>query len=232
MSARIPLRSARLATGEPLVRLEGIAMAYGGPLGRPSIQVLRGVGLSVSPGQLVCVAGRSGSGKSTLLGIISGLLRPTDGVVKWQGQDVWEMTEADRRRWRHDHVGLVFQNGGLVESLTAIENVALAAVPRGVGRTARDRALLSLGMVGISDRSDAFPAQLSGGEQQRVGIARALFAEPSLLIIDEPTANLDRTTSDGVIDLLVGLQTDGAGLVVASHDQHLIDRANSVLKLD
>jgi lipoprotein-releasing system ATP-binding protein len=232
MTSRIPLRPAGRASKEALASLQDISLTYSGLDGGASVEVLRGVGLSVSSGQLVCVAGRSGSGKSTLLGILSGLLRPTSGLVKWMGQHVWDMTEADRRRWRHDHVGLVFQNGGLVESLTAIENVALAAVPRGVGRLARDRALLSLGMVGITGRSDAFPAQLSGGEQQRVGIARALFAEPSLLIIDEPTANLDRATSDGMIELLVALQADGAGLAVASHDQHLIAQATTVLELE
>lgn len=229
---RIPLRPAHQPAGTALVELAGVSMTYASRQRESSVDVLRSVALSVQAEEMVCVSGRSGSGKSTLLGIAAGLLRPTSGVVRWSGHDVAEMSESERRRWRRDHVGLVFQTGGLVDSLTALENVALAAIPRGMNSGVRDRALLSLGMVGIASRSGAFPAELSGGEQQRVGIARALFGEPSLLIIDEPTANLDRSTADDIIDLLGSLRSDGAGLLVATHDRQLVGRGSRVLELD
>ena len=231
MTARIRLRPAHQQAAS-LADLEDVSMTFASARHDAPVEVLSGISLSVRPGELACVAGRSGSGKSTLLAIAASLLRPTTGVVRWLGSDVTSMSEDARRAWRRDNVGLVFQSGGLIDSLTAIENVALAAIPRSVNGGVRDRALLALGIVGIADRGEAFPGQLSGGEQQRVGIARALFSQPSLLIVDEPTANLDRKTADDIIGLLVNLSNDGAGILVATHDGHLIDRATRVLELE
>jgi ABC-type lipoprotein export system ATPase subunit len=225
-------RSGRASAAPALVELEQIEFRYPGRDGGAAIVVLDGISLAVRPRALVCVAGRSGSGKSTLLMVAAGLLLPSAGRVRWQGERVEGASEAVRARRRRSLIGFVFQNAGLIASLTAAENVALPGPPEGRSGDGRTRSVAVLERVGLTGRDRHFPSQLSGGEQQRVAVARALYAEPPLLIVDEPTANLDRATADTIIDLLADLALPERGLLVATHDQRLIERADVVLYLE
>ncbi|HWP62492.1 MAG TPA: ABC transporter ATP-binding protein [Candidatus Binatia bacterium] len=214
-----------------LLSLVAVTKVYPSRDGQTPIRVLEGVDLELRAGELVCVAGRSGAGKTTLLNIAAGLVMPTSGVVLWGDVELDALGDAERSRLRRERLGLVFQDAGLIDRLTAAENVALPGLPAGLGRDARRRARELLEIVGVSNRANHFPSQLSGGERQRVGIARALFRDPPALLVDEPTANVDRATADAIIDLLVSLRAAGKGLLVASHDPHLIARADRVLAL-
>ncbi len=216
----------------PLLALSGVSKLYPSRDGSGSIRVFEGIDLEVRAGELVCVAGRSGSGKTTLLHIAAALVAPTSGVVRWRGVDPAGLRDAERSALRRETLGIVFQDAGLIGTLTAAENVALPGLPAGLGSDARRRARELLELVGVEGRAHHFPSQLSGGEQQRVGIARALFADPPVLIVDEPTANLDRRTADTIIDLLASIRAAGRGLLVASHDAHLVARADRVVALD
>lgn len=220
-----------MSTG-PLLHMDGIAMSYPGRDGDARLMVLDALALEVAPSELVCIAGRSGSGKTTLLNIAAGLLRPTAGEVRWGERALGELTDVEVAHLRRDHIGFVFQSGGLIPILTAAENVALPSLPEGMDIDGRRRALMLLDLVGMANRADHFPSQLSSGEQQRVAVARGLYSNPPMLLVDEPTANLDRGTADGVIALLASLRGDGRGLLVATHDQRLIDRADRVQTLE
>lgn len=216
----------------PLVELDAVALDYRLPDGDGVLPVLSGVSVSARPGELVCVAGRSGSGKSSLLYIAGGFLSPDSGTVRWEGRHIVALSIGQVALARRGFLGFVFQNAELITSLTALENVALVRGPRGVQATDRQGATALLGKVGIADRRGHFPSQLSGGEQQRVAVARALVGDPPLLIIDEPTAHLDRRTADDIIGLMVDLRTEGRAVLVASHDQRVIERADHLLTLD
>jgi len=215
-----------------LLRLDDVSVTYPGRDGGGTVEVLKSLSLSARRGRFTCLAGRSGSGKTTALRVAAGLLRPTQGTVTWEGEQVGSLTEDARVRRRGELIGFVFQSGGLVAALTAAENVALAGLATGIGRAGQDRARSVLELVGFpSTRARHLPSQLSGGEQQRVGLARALFRDPPVLLVDEPTANLDRRSADEIIELLVGLTESDRALLVASHDRALIDRADTVIEL-
>jgi len=218
-----------IASIVPEVTLSGVGMRFKGPAG--AIAVLDAMDLSLGRAEMVCVAGRSGSGKTTLLLIAEGLLAPSTGRVMWGETDAFAIDEARRTALRRDTFGIVFQSGGLIGSLTAAENVALPGLRRGGMETAHERARTLLTSVEIHDREDHLPAHLSGGEQQRVGIARALFRSPPVVVVDEPTANLDRRTADGVIALLRGLTSTGTSVLIASHDEAMIGIADRVVRL-
>jgi putative ABC transport system ATP-binding protein len=204
--------------------------------GRP-LTVLEDVNLAVEPRSFVAVVGPSGSGKTTLLGLLAGLDLPTAGSVTLDGQDLNELSEDGRARLRAEKVGFVFQTFQLIPTLTALENVLVPLELRGVrasanGRRTERRALELLERVGLGDRSHHYPAQLSGGEQQRVGLARAFANDPVLLMADEPTGNLDAETGGTVIDLLVDLNREsGTTLVLVTHDAELARRAGRVVRL-
>jgi ABC-type lipoprotein export system ATPase subunit len=217
-------------SGQRLLALDAIAMTFTGPAG--PLDVLDGVTLEVRRGSIVAVAGRSGSGKTTLLRIAGGLLAPTRGVVMWGDQPIGALGDADLAKERRRHVGYVAQSGGLVASLTAIENVALPAIPAWPGASGWVRALHLLDVVGCAARADHLPGELSGGEQQRVVLARAMFLDPPLLLVDEPTANLDRTTAHGVARLLTVVSERGTGILVASHDRNVVDLATTCIELE
>lgn len=218
-------------TDERLLELSGIALDYHTPSGA-SLRILNGVSLAVHSGELVCAAGRSGSGKTSLLMVAAALLRPKAGSVRWPSGPINGEGAASLARRRGASLGVVFQSGGLIESLTAAENVALPGMPHKDRRGGRQRADQLLARVGLADRSDHYPWQLSGGEQQRVALARALFRDPPVLIVDEPTANLDRATADAIVELLVSLRDEGRGLLVAAHDQRLLQRADRIVELE
>jgi putative ABC transport system ATP-binding protein len=201
--------------------------------GRP-LTVLRQINLAIEPQEFVAIAGPSGSGKTTLLGLLAGLDRPTKGVVRLDGEDLGPLSEDARARLRTEKVGFVFQTFQLMPTLTALENVLVPIELRGRknGRAALERARTLLGRVGLGDRLDHYPAQLSGGEQQRVGIARAFAGEPKVLFADEPTGSLDAATGRTVIDLLVELNRDaGTTLMLVTHDPALAARARRVIRL-
>lgn len=215
-----------------LIELDAVTMTWPARRGGNPVHVLDPIDLDLAPGEFVCVAGRSGSGKTTLLAIAAALVTPTSGTVRWVGQEPHGLDDRRRARLRHELLGVVFQSGGLIPTLTAAENVALPGARPGAAVDGRVRASELLDLVGLAGRHDHYPVQLSGGEQQRTGIARALFAEPAALLVDEPTANLDRRTADEIIELLLQLRSDGRGLLVASHDPHLIASADRVVSLE
>lgn len=217
--------------GPPLLELEAISVIYPGRDHSVPIELLNGVSVSVSCGEMTVVAGRSGSGKTTLLNVAAGLIRPSSGTVRWSGDWIGELSRDELAKRRGRFIGMVFQSAALIESLTAAENVALAGVPSGVSRD-RDHSIALLEQFGLRARARHFPAQLSGGEQQRVAIARALYADAPLLIVDEPTANLDRRTADELIDGLHDLRREKRGLLVASHDPHVINMADRLIELE
>jgi putative ABC transport system ATP-binding protein len=199
--------------------------------GGGKVNILRGVDLTVAPGETVSIAGPSGAGKTTLLMALSGLERPTAGAVRVAGVDLGALGEDDLARFRREHVGIVFQSFHLVPTMTALENAALPLEFAGAA-DARERAAEALAAVGLADRMRHYPGQLSGGEQQRVALARAFVAQPSLLLADEPTGNLDRDTGARVMDLLFDLQTrHGTTLLLVTHDEALADRCSRRLRM-
>lgn len=216
----------------PILELVSVALRYRSPSGAHRVTVFEDLNLSLARGEFVVVAGRSGSGKTSLLLVAAGLLPPSAGEVRWAGQSVVGVSEAERARLRSRLFGFVFQGGGLIASLTAAENVALPRVPTATPKAKAARVHDALDAVELSDRARHFPSQLSGGEQQRVGLARALISDPASLIVDEPTASLDRGSADHIIDLLCDLNEQGRGLLVATHDVRLIERAGRVVRLD
>jgi putative ABC transport system ATP-binding protein len=205
--------------------------------GRAPLTVLGGVDLDVADGEVVAVLGPSGSGKTTLLGLLAGLDRPSEGAVTLDGVTLATLSEDQRAALRAERVGFVFQSFQLLPTLTALENVLvplelLPAERRPDPLEAERRARDLLERVGLGDRALHHPPQLSGGEQQRVGIARAFANEPRILFADEPTGNLDRGTGAEVVELLLALNREqGTTLVVVTHDEELARRATRIVHL-
>jgi len=201
--------------------------------GRP-LTVLHDINLTIEARGLVAVIGPSGSGKTTLLGLLAGLDRPTRGTVRLDGADLGALDEDARAALRAERVGFVFQTFQLLPTLTALENVLVPLELRPGGRRGGDleRAAEYLARVGLADRAHHYPAQLSGGEQQRVGLARAFANRPRILFADEPTGSLDAETGAGVIDLLVELNAEAeTTMVLVTHDPALAARAHRVVRL-
>ncbi len=213
----------------PAIRLEAVHVTL--PSRAGPVAILRGLDLEVAAGESIAVVGRSGSGKSTLLMIIAGLERATEGRVTVLGADFSGLDEDDLARLRAANIGIVFQSFHLVPTMTALENVALPLefLDRD---NAFETARAALAEVGLSHRETHFPGQLSGGEQQRVAMARALAPSPSLILADEPTGNLDLTTGAGVMDLLFALkERTGATLLLITHDRALAKRCDRIVSL-
>jgi len=203
--------------GTPVVDLVDVSRSY--QAGAVEVPALRAATISIEAGEYVSVVGPSGSGKSTLLNILGLLDRPTGGVYRLEGMDVWSLPESTRTSIRGDRVGFVFQAFHLLPHRTVRENVHLSMLYSDVDRRDRDaRAEEALERVGLSHRIDFKPIQLSGGERQRVAIARAIVSRPRLLLCDEPTGNLDSSTSGTILELFDDLRRDGLTLVVITHD--------------
>ncbi|MCW3844795.1 ABC transporter ATP-binding protein [Micromonospora yasonensis] len=192
-----------------------------------SVPALRGVSLTIDPGEYVAVIGPSGSGKSTLMHLLGGLDRPTGGRLVIGGRDVASLAAPELAMLRNQTIGFVFQAFHLLPRTSAVDNVALPLVYRGIGaRQRRESAAAMLGRVGLGHRLDHRPNQLSGGEQQRVAIARALVTDPAVLLADEPTGNLDTATGEAVLELLERLNAESrVALVMVTHDQEVAARA-------
>ena len=209
---------------EPLVDIRKLSMSY--PLGHIRIDVLRDVDLRIVAGESVAIAGPSGSGKTSLLLLLSGLEKPLSGSIRVAGTDLAALDANGLADLRRAHIGIVFQSFHLLPSLSALDNVALPLQIAGA-RDALPRARSLLQRVGLGQRLDHYPSQLSGGEQQRVAVARAFATEPRLLFADEPTGNLDSATGAQVIDLLFRLNREsGTTLVLVTHDRELAARCD------
>jgi putative ABC transport system ATP-binding protein len=202
--------------------------------GGERIDVLQGVNLEIPPGDFLALMGPSGSGKTTLLNLIGGLDSPTRGTITVAGQRIDQMSSGQLARWRASNVGFVFQLYNLLPVLTAERNVELPLLLTRLSSKERKRHVdVALHVVGLADRAKHYPRQLSGGQEQRVGIARAIVIDPTLLLCDEPTGDLDRKSGDEILDLLQALNRDnGKTIVMVTHDPHAAARAKRVLHLD
>lgn len=214
---------------ENVVHLRDVRLSLSSRAG--SVNILNGIDLDIKSGEAVGVIGPSGSGKTTLLMVMSGLEKTNSGQIKIVGHDFSNLSEDDLARIRGRSIGIVFQSFHLVPTMTALENVALPLEFLGQS-DAFEIAIQALSDVGLSLRSDHFPAQLSGGEQQRVALARAIAPKPSLLLADEPTGNLDGPTSSQIMDLIFDLQTrHGATLILVTHDPSLAERCPRLIEM-
>jgi putative ABC transport system ATP-binding protein len=204
---------------EPLISLSGVDLKLGA--GASAVHVLKSVDLDIASGESIGVVGPSGSGKTTLLMVLSGLERPGQGKVRIAGANFDAMSEDAIAAFRGQNIGIVFQSFHLIPNMTALENVAVPLELAGI-RNAFDKAAAELDAVGLKDRMTHYPGQLSGGEQQRVAIARSLAPDPKILIADEPTGNLDGATGHQISDLLFGKQRErGMTFVLVTHDPTL-----------
>ncbi len=220
------------ATNELLVDLQGIGKRY--TRGVHTVTVLDHLDLRVARGEFVALMGPSGSGKSTLLNLIGGLDSPDAGRVLIDGRDIAHYTDRQLTAWRAAYVGFVFQSYNLLPTLTAQQNVALPLLLTGLGSSEiQKRARTALEIVGLVDRGTHKPTELSGGQEQRVSIARALVTDPALLICDEPTGGLDRNTADEILELLELLNASyGKTIVMVTHDPKAAGHAQRVLHMD
>ena len=202
--------------------------------GSEEIHVLGGLDLTIPDGEFLALMGPSGSGKSTLLNLIGGLDRPSQGTIEIGGERIEKLSSRRLANWRARHVGLVFQFYNLMPVLTAQKNVELPLLLTNMSRSERrKRASIALDIVGLSQRNSHYPRTLSGGEQQRVGIARAIVTDPTLLLCDEPTGDLDRKSGDEILDLLQALnQEQGKTIVMVTHDIHAAARASRTMYLN
>ena len=217
--------------GRTLVELIGVHKSY--QVGGDLTPVLRGIDIGIAAGEFVAIVGASGNGKSTLLNMIAGIDRPSAGQVIATGRPIHQMSEEALAAWRGRNLGIVFQFFQLLPALSLLKNVILPMdlagdVPR---HQRRARALALLAMVGLADHADKLPSMVSGGQQQRAAIARALANDPPLILADEPTGNLDLDTSDDVFRIFQQLVAGGKTLVVVTHDSHLADCAERVVEV-
>ncbi|TIC82673.1 ABC transporter ATP-binding protein [Nocardioides sp. GY 10127] len=219
------------ASAGPVVEVSDVWKLH--QLGDEVVKALVAVELQVQPGEFVCLMGPSGSGKSTLLNIIGGLDRPTKGSVRLNGQDTGRLTESQFAALRHDTIGFIFQSYNLIPFLSAVENVELPLMFEPYDRAAlRTRALELLDHVGLSHRVDHQPTKMSGGEQQRTAIARSLVSNPTLILADEPTANLDHRTGTAVVTQLRDLCSRlGVTVVASTHDPTVAEVASRVVRM-
>ena len=217
---------------ETLVRVRGVHKTF--VRGSEKIDVLQGLDLEVGRGEFLALMGPSGSGKSTLLNLVGGLDRPSAGSIEVGGVRVDQLPESKLTAWRARHVGFVFQMYNLLPALTAERNVELplllTALP---AARRRQQVATALSLVGLADRSKHYPRQLSGGQEQRVGIARAIVTDPTLLLCDEPTGDLDRKSGDEILELLGALNREhGKTIVMVTHDPHAAERASRLVHLE
>jgi len=218
---------------DPVVaRLRGVAKQY--QRGNEIVPVLEKLDLDLPRGDFVALMGPSGSGKTTLLNLLGGLDRPTTGTIEVDGLSIDKLSNSKLGDWRADNVGFVFQMYNLLPVLTAERNVELPLLLTKLGRADRlKRVHTALTLVGLGDRIKHKPRELSGGQEQRVGIARAIVTDPTLLLCDEPTGDLDRKASEEILDLLQALNRDhGKTIVMVTHDPHAADRAQRTLHLE
>ena len=217
---------------DPLVRVSGVHKYF--TRGSERIDVLKGVNLDIPKGEFLALIGPSGSGKTTLLNLMGGLDAPSSGAVAVAGTNIVELSGGRLSRWRADNIGFVFQLYNLLPVLTAERNVDLPLLLTNLSRAERKkRVALALKVVGLADRADHYPRQLSGGQEQRVGIARAIVTDPTLLLCDEPTGDLDRKSGDEILDLLQALnEQHGKTIVMVTHDPRAAERASRTLHLE
>ena len=214
---------------ETILDIKNVSKKYNS--GNHSLTVLKDINFSIAKGETVAITGPSGSGKTTLLGLCAGLDQATTGAVTLNGVQLDTLTEDQRAAVRNQNVGFIFQNFQLLPTLTALENVMVPLELRGE-KNSKTAALELLEKVGLADRASHYPVQLSGGEQQRVSLARAFSNKPALLFADEPTGNLDAETSEKIIKLLFDLNKDaGTTLVIVTHDLDLAARTNRIIKI-
>lgn len=215
----------------PVIQLQDVRKEY--VVGDSHIHALDGVSLTVSPGEFVCISGRSGSGKSTMLNMLAGLEKPTSGEIVILDKHIENMSESARIRFRRQYIGFVFQSYNLMPQYTAVENVELPLMLRGIGkRERRKQALAVMEQVGIVSHAEHKPSELSGGQQQRVGIARALITKPPIVFADELTGNLDTKTSAEIMDLLTGLfRKSGTTFMLVSHDPDMSQYTDRTIHL-
>lgn len=217
--------------GAAAVRVEGLSKVFEHDGIR--VEAVRDVSLTIEPGEFLAMAGPSGSGKTTLLNLVGGLTRPTDGGIWIDGRDVTAMSESDLARLRLECVGFVFQSYNLLPVLTASENAEFTLLLRGLDRDERRARVTSLfERIGIGGLEDRWPSKLSGGQQQRVAVVRAVIGQPAIVLADEPTANLDRASSDALIDVMEELNRDlGTTFVFCTHDPRVMERARRLVRL-
>jgi putative ABC transport system ATP-binding protein len=217
MAATSPATPPAVASSGPVIELDKVTKVY--RTGTIAVAALRGVSMSIAPGEYVAVIGPSGSGKSTLMHILGCLDTPTSGTYRLAGENVSGMSEAALAEVRNRRIGFVFQQFNLLASMSAWQNVELPLAYAGVPRTERKgRAMAALERVGLASRVNHRPGELSGGQQQRVAVARALVSEPDLILADEPTGNLDSVSAGDVLGLMDELHAAGRTLVLITHD--------------
>jgi putative ABC transport system ATP-binding protein len=215
---------------QPLIRTAGLSKHY--PSGETIVRAVSNVSLAIEHGEFVAIRGRSGSGKSTLMGLLGLLDRPDVGEYALNGREVAELSDDGRAAIRRHDIGFVFQLPALLPRATALENVELPLVYAGIAPSKRRRAAKeALERVGLADRGCHWPNQLSGGEQQRVVIARATVSEPALILADEPTGSLDSSTSDEILSLFEALHRDGHTIILVTHATDVADRARRQITL-
>ena len=213
-----------------MIKISGLIKTLHG--GGHKVEILKSICLTIPTGQFIAITGHSGSGKTTLLSLIAGLDTPTDGTITIDGQDITKLDEDELALLRGKRFGFIFQNFHLIPTLTALENVVLSAELNGTpGATKKSEDLL--GTVGLRDRQHHYPAQLSGGEQQRHSLARAFVNDPEIILADEPTGNLDSKNSDRIIELLKELhRIKGATIILVTHESQVADQSQRILTLE
>ena len=218
------------ATGN-LIEIKELVKSF--EVGGQEVSVLKGVSVSIEPGELVAITGPSGNGKSTLLNMITGIDRPTSGEVLINGRPVHKMTENQLAVWRGANVGIIFQFFQLLPSLSLMQNVVLPMEFAGkyTSKQRRQRALELLDLVGLADQAFKLPGTVSGGQQQRAAIARALANDPPLLVADEPTGNLDAQTAETVFELFLQLVAQGKTMLMVTHDATLAQRMPRIIEI-
>jgi putative ABC transport system ATP-binding protein len=213
-----------------IIRVENATKIYNS--GAVTTAALRGVSLEIPRGSFTCIVGPSGHGKSTLMHLIGGLDRPTEGAVHLDGTEISRLDNCALAKLRGEKIGFVFQFFNLLQGLTALENVEIAMMLAGVPESdQKARATAMLSLVNLSEKADAKPSQLSGGQQQRVAIARALANDPDILLMDEPTGNLDSAAEAEVLEILFQLHKRGKTIVIVTHNNEIAARAEQVIKV-
>lgn len=216
---------------QTLLEVSGLNKTFGKD--ETVIHVLNDFSMRADKGERVAIVGQSGAGKSTLLQILGGLDSIDSGVVSYKGKNIFDQTSDEMNRYRNKEIGFVFQFHYLLEDFTALENVMMPAIIAGRDKEdAKEAAMKLLVRFGLGDRYDHFPTQLSGGEQQRTALARALINEPSIILADEPTGSLDKKNSLEVLEMFDGLKADGITVLIVTHDEEIAESCDRVIKME